>query len=221
MRPIIGISCGKAGRHYRASAKVVEVVWEQGGLPLLIPAAADPEEYMDQLGGLIIPGGGDLDPAYYGQDPHRDLGVVEPDRDRLEMGLIKGAMARGMPLLGICRGCQLLNVAAGGDLIQDLADGYHQHRQQAPLSHPSHLIKIASGSLLGRRLGPDPLRVNSRHHQGIGRVGSEPRSPGPTTASSRPSKARALSSGSSGIPNGCESAPLFRGLIEAAKEWKA
>jgi putative glutamine amidotransferase len=221
MRPIIGISCGKAGKHYRASAKVVEVLWEQGGLPFIIPAAADPEEYIDRLQGLIIPGGGDLDPVYYGQDPQRDLGVVEPDRDRLEMGLLKGAIARGIPILGICRGCQLLSVAAGGDLIQDLGEGYHQHRQKAPLSHPSHQINIKAGSLLERLLGPGPLRVNSYHHQGIGRVGSlRP------VAWSNDGLIEAIEGdgfilGVQWHPEWLvESAPLFRGFIEAAKERK-
>lgn len=222
MRPVIGISCGRAGEHYQASAKVVEALWDQGGLPFIIPAAADPEEYMEHLQGLIIPGGGDLDPVYYDQDPHRALGAVEPQRDRLEMGLIKGAIKRGMPILGICRGCQLLNVAAGGDLIQDLGDGYHQHRQQAPRSHPSHWIKIAPGSLLAKLLGPGPLRVNSCHHQGINRLGSLTPAAWSNDGLIEAIEGEGFTLGVQWHPEWLpESMGLFRGLIEAAKGWKA
>ncbi|NLN16152.1 MAG: gamma-glutamyl-gamma-aminobutyrate hydrolase family protein, partial [Firmicutes bacterium] len=174
-----------------------------------------------RLQGLIIPGGGDLDPVYYGQDPQRDLGVVEPDRDRLEMGLLKGAIARGIPILGICRGCQLLSVAAGGDLIQDLGEGYHQHRQKAPLSHPSHQINIKAGSLLERLLGPGPLRVNSYHHQGIGRVGSLRPVAWSNDGLIEAIEGEGFILGVQWHPEWLvESAPLFRGFIEAAKERK-
>ena len=112
MRPIIGISCGKAGKHYRASAKVVEVLWEQGAF-LDHSRRRRSRGVHRPVARAHHPRGRRLRPSLLRPRPQRDLGVVEPDRDRLEMGLLKGAIARGIPILGICRGCQLLSVAAG------------------------------------------------------------------------------------------------------------
>ncbi|MFO7245883.1 MAG: gamma-glutamyl-gamma-aminobutyrate hydrolase family protein [Thermaerobacter sp.] len=120
--------------------------------------------------GLLLTGGCDVDPYLFGQHPHPRLGRVSPRRDAWEAALVRAALAAGTPILAICRGVQILNVACGGTLIQDLdaqVPGVIQHRQRAPHHHPSHEVRIRDGSLLHRTAGSRVIRVNSRHHQAV------------------------------------------------------
>ncbi|MGI6037500.1 MAG: gamma-glutamyl-gamma-aminobutyrate hydrolase family protein [Limnochordia bacterium] len=172
MDPVIGISCGRRvvgnGEVYLTTAEIVEAVRAYGGIPIILPGGGSPGPFLDLIDGLILPGGGDVDPDYFGQEPRPGLRVVDPERDELEMGLIKGAWERKLPILGICRGMQILNVALGGELDQDLQGGL-QHEQQGPRNALSHWVQVED-SLLRDLMGEARFRVNSFHHQGVSRV---------------------------------------------------
>lgn len=129
------------------------------------------DEALDGFAGLLLTGGGDIDPRYLGETPHPGLGSVDPPRDRIEWQLIGAALERGLPILGICRGCQLLAARIGGRLYQDIASefpGAIQHAQKAPRNHESHSVALAAGSR-GRAMleGRDEVWVNSFHHQAV------------------------------------------------------
>lgn len=153
-----------------------------GAVPMVVPPL--PQEaigpLLDRLDGICLSGGPDLDPDTYGARPHPELGPTEPDLDRFELAMARGADAREMPILTICRGTQALNVARGGSLIQHLPEVSPEfaHRQSAPGNETSHTIDIEPGSRLAAALGdeevmvPDELDVNSFHHQAIDRLGA-------------------------------------------------
>ncbi|WP_374711921.1 gamma-glutamyl-gamma-aminobutyrate hydrolase family protein [Symbiobacterium terraclitae] len=146
-----------------------------GGIPVMLPLVADEAEaarVLDRLDGLLLSGGDDLDPSLYGELPLPGLGMVDPARDAAELAYARVAVARDMPTLGICRGHQVLAVAFGGTLWQDLPSqvpGCLKHKQQAPKDHPTHPVSIAAGTRLAALLGAE-RRVNSRHHQAVKRV---------------------------------------------------
>jgi putative glutamine amidotransferase len=149
-----------------------------GGLPVVLPplesAAIAP--LVARLSGVCLSGGPDLDPAGYGARPHRDLGTVEPALDAFEVAVARHADALGIPLLGICRGCQALNVARGGTLHQhlpDVTDGSVAHRQTASGRETTHTVAIEEGSRLAAIVGAGDLDVNSFHHQAVDRLGSD------------------------------------------------
>jgi putative glutamine amidotransferase len=151
-------------------------VQRAGGMPVVLPPLAPEEvpELIGRLEGLCLSGGPDLDPAAYDARAHAELGPVEPGLDRWEIALIRQAEAQGLPILGICRGCQVLNVARGGTLHQhlpDVTDGEIAHRQSVPGSQPTHVADIASGSLLAAIIGDTHAEVNSFHHQAADRIG--------------------------------------------------
>lgn len=148
-----------------------------GGLPLLLPNLS-PElagPALDGLDGLLLTGGKDVHPLVYGAEPERYLGTTDPQRDRFEMPLIREALARGLPLLAICRGLQALNAATGGTLRQDLAsdaDATVQHRMDVVGENvPHHSIEIERDSLLHLLLGATRVAVNSYHHQAADQLG--------------------------------------------------
>jgi putative glutamine amidotransferase len=151
----------------------VRAVEHAGGRPLVVPPSEDGlEETLDALDGVIFSGGGDLDPGLYGAEAHAATDVPRKERDAAELRLLEAALARDMPVLAICRGSQLLNVARGGDLVQHLPEsvGHEQHRHE-PGSFSDHEVKVAGDSRLGGLLG-DRAPVKSHHHQGYGRIGS-------------------------------------------------
>jgi putative glutamine amidotransferase len=150
----------------------VQAVERAGGRPVLIPPSDDGvEETLDAVDGLIFSGGADLDPALYGQEPHEQTFGIQEERDRSELALMEGALARDMPVLAICRGSQVLNVARGGDLVQHLPDvvGDERHKH-APGTFADHDITLEPGTKLANVLG-ERTPVKSHHHQGLGRVG--------------------------------------------------
>jgi putative glutamine amidotransferase len=158
----------------------VDAVLGAGGLPIIIPLlpdSADLQAIFGRLDGLLLPGGGDLDPQQYLTPPHPATGSIDADRDEVELYLARRALAEPRPLLGVCRGLQLLNVAAGGDLYQDLptefpgAQPHYFHYPQHPLEHAAHSVKVEEDSLLARCLGTPLAQVNSRHHQAARRLG--------------------------------------------------
>jgi putative glutamine amidotransferase len=150
----------------------VQAVERAGARALLVPPSNDAvEETLDALDGLLLSGGSDLDPDTYGADAHPATNGLRPERDRAELALLEAALARDMPVLAICRGFQVLNVARGGDLVQHLPEivGDERHRE-APGTFSDHPVRIDDASKLGGVLG-DSAPVKSSHHQGVGTVG--------------------------------------------------
>lgn len=151
-------------------------ITEAGGVPLLLPPSPELGVLDDQLpllDGLVLAGGPDVDPHVYGQEPHTLCGAPSPVRDRFELAALKLARERRLPTLGICRGLQVINVFAGGTLVQDLSltTSTTKHMASANPSEPVHRITIEPGSFLHRLWETTDARVNSFHHQGIDRLG--------------------------------------------------
>ena len=147
-----------------------------GGLPVALPPLKNEnvDPLLEQLSGLLLTGGPDLDPACYGAEPHPELGPIDHDVDVFEVALCRQADRRGMPILGICRGAQVLNVARQGSLIQHLPDvvsGAIEHRQVEPGDRTTHVVQVAPDSGLAQTTGGGPVDVNSFHHQAIDRLG--------------------------------------------------
>ena len=155
-----------------------ESVRRAGGDPRLLDVSATGEELMTGIDGLLLTGGGDVDPALYGEPRHATFDAAEPGRDALEMDLVRRALDANVPVFAICRGIQVLNVARGGTLVQDIPDqmpGSVVHSVREPSFAIAHDVWIASGTLLEQlmreRLEGDTCAVNSRHHQAIKAVG--------------------------------------------------
>jgi putative glutamine amidotransferase len=151
-------------------------VQSAGALALLLPpdahAADAPDRLLDRVDALVLSGGSDIDPSAYGEAPHPETRGTWPERDRFELALVRCAIERELPVLGICRGMQLLNVALGGTLIQHLPDavGHSQHRH-TPGVYGDHEVGLEPRSLAARATGSERLTVKSHHHQGIGALG--------------------------------------------------
>ena len=150
----------------------VRAVEEAGGRPLLVPPSEDGiEETLAVLDGILFSGGSDLDPDLYGQSAHAETDGIRPERDEGELALLTAALERDLPMLAICRGSQVLNVAFGGDLVQHLPEvvGHEQHKH-TPGVFADHEVDVKPESRLGSLLG-GRAQVKSHHHQGFGRVG--------------------------------------------------
>lgn len=144
-----------------------------GGVPFLIPMVSPPQAFADHLDGVLLTGGEDVDPRRYGATPGPYQTALDPVRDEFEVQLVKAALERKLPLLAICRGTQVLNVAMGGTLVQHLApDSGEGHSFFGyPRPYRTHPVRIEADSNLARILGPE-LNVNSYHHQAVASVGS-------------------------------------------------
>jgi putative glutamine amidotransferase len=156
----------------------VDHVQRANGLALLLPidlvAVDNPGELLDQLDGLLLAGGADVDPGSYGAQRDRHTVGTKPERDAFEIALVRAAVERDMPFLGICRGMQVLNVAAGGTLIQHLPDhyGHGDHRRSlGSFDNADHDVRLKEGSLVHRVTGELVHKTYSHHHQGIDRIG--------------------------------------------------
>lgn len=171
------ISPGKS--YYLLNKNYVTAVEKSGGVPL--PLLCIPEEeiieiYLEKIQGLILSGGVDLDPIYYGEEPLPPLGAINPERANFEIMLAKRAMNKDIPILAICGGHQLLNIVAGGTLYQDINSQISDvlnHRQRAPRWHPFHTVKIHKETKLYQILKEEKIRVNSRHHQAVKKLGKD------------------------------------------------
>ncbi len=189
MRPLIGISCrtGINLSHNRekpimySNISYIQAVEDVGGIPIIIPILQDLsglQTLLPRLDGLLLPGGPDVDPSHYGQQAHKLLGKTNPSLDALELALARWAIQKGVPTLGICRGMQLLNVALGGDLYQDLGercpDTWQEHcNWDQPRNELIHRISVKAGSRMEKVLGKSVVGANSLHHQAVHKPGKD------------------------------------------------
>ncbi|HEY3117865.1 MAG TPA: gamma-glutamyl-gamma-aminobutyrate hydrolase family protein [Chloroflexota bacterium] len=178
MHPLIGIPCSTAASAdnppgYHVNQAYARAVEQTGGVPILIPLLSPDSPALralyDALDGILLPGGADLQPQSYGATPHPKLGSVDPNRDATELALARWALAESKPILGICRGQQCLNVAAGGSLFQDIASEIpgaliHRHEPRGALAHH---IRVDPASALAEALGSSSFDANSLHHQAV------------------------------------------------------
>lgn len=176
MRPLIGIcsNYNLENEEYCLREYYVESLLQAGAAVILLPPVKDAqimEQYLKSCHGVVFPGGGDVDPYHWGELPSWELGEINPRRDNFELKLAKQVIARKLPALGICRGCQVLNVAAGGTLLQDINTAM-AHQQKAPRDYPFHDIVIKLDTLLSRILNASEIRVNSFHHQAVEHPGA-------------------------------------------------
>jgi putative glutamine amidotransferase len=183
MKPLIGVTtselrpshAGTLRRHgepphaeMALGMTYLRAIEEAGGMPVVLPPLGDAVAYLDRLDGICLSGGPDLDPDAYGApERHAELGPTEPRLDAFELELARAADARGLPILGICRGAQALNVARGGTLHQHLPG----HRQTEPATATTHTVHVEPSSRLADVAGAGRLRVNSFHHQAVDVLG--------------------------------------------------
>lgn len=177
-QPIIGVSANHSTSSATAPLTYVNAIKNSGGVPLVIPMTTDTTQInaiLNTITGLVMTGGADVNPLkFYGEEPHPRMGEITPERDDFDYMLIKMAIKKGIPVLGICRGMQMLNVALGGTLIQDIPSQVKgsmvDHRQEAPSSEATHSITIQKGSLLYNILKTEKTAVNTFHHQAVKKV---------------------------------------------------
>jgi putative glutamine amidotransferase len=180
--PVIGVTTSltvdRTPERAYVNAAYLAAVQQAGGVPLLLPPHLDErarDALWNRLDGLLLTGGGDVDPARFGEPRHPAVAEVSDRRDALELELTTRAIDTGLPLFAICRGMQVLNIALGGTLYQDIASEIGLaivHSQQAPRSEPTHRVKIdVERGRLGAILGVPELTVNSFHHQALKRLG--------------------------------------------------
>jgi len=154
-----------------------QAVAQTGGLPLFAPNLTPElaEAYLSHADGILLSGGGDIDPRHFGQSPHPDLGMVDEERDLFELALYRAAKTRGLPILGICRGVQVINVTEGGTLHQHLPalPKTLQHSQRNKDGTPFHAVKLEPHTTLAKHYGETSIRTNSYHHQAIDTLGKE------------------------------------------------
>ncbi|MCD8079936.1 MAG: gamma-glutamyl-gamma-aminobutyrate hydrolase family protein [Bacteroides sp.] len=175
--PLIGISCSHPNHYSSVRRTYTESVLKAGGIPLLIPILEEEEaliRLVDLIDGIVLIGGGDIDPSYYGEEPVEEMGEIDDVRDVYDMTLIRLAAARNIPMLGICRGEQLINVAFGGSLYQDIPTQYPDttvnHHQEEPSSEATHRVHLLPGSLFAEILGDTLICTNTHHHQAVKEV---------------------------------------------------
>jgi len=233
-RPVVGITSSAPERvtwgvweedAVLVPASYVRSVERAGGRPLIVPTTSDDDtgEVLGLLDALVLSGGNDVDPARYGAPAHPSTDAPREARDGAELSLLAAALERDMPVLAICRGSQVLNVARGGDLVQHLPDalGHDAHRH-TPGAFADHEVAIEPGSRLGRILG-HRAPVKSHHHQGFGRVGAGLREvawadDGTLEALEDPDRRFLL--GVLWHPEEGEDAALFEALVEQARSFR-
>jgi putative glutamine amidotransferase len=192
-RPLIGISASYHDFCHYGAVDGPRPLALAGAVPVILPRVPEAlDATLDLLDGVVLAPGRDIDPRAYGQEPHSRLAPTEPERDRFELDLVPKLLERGLPVLGMCRGIQILNVALGGTLVQDLAmraewaehpsdPGWSAWKevehasllQDPPAPHPRHSIDVEPDSNLALALGATQAEVNSFHHQALDRVADD------------------------------------------------
>jgi putative glutamine amidotransferase len=230
-RPVIGICAALERARWGAWETLVLLsprnyslaVQREGAIALMLSpddaVADDPEQLLDMLDGLILAGGSDVDPASYGAEPHPETRGTNPDRDRFEIALARAALERDMPVLGICRGMQMLNIACGGTLQQHIEEiGTHRH---TPGVFGDHEVELDVDSLAARAAGGPRIAVKSHHHQGVGRLGDglevTGRSPGDGMVEAVEIPDRRFALGVLWHPEEDEQSRVIGTLVEAAR----
>ncbi|HSD27414.1 MAG TPA: gamma-glutamyl-gamma-aminobutyrate hydrolase family protein [Vicinamibacteria bacterium] len=175
---MVGVTLGDGDQpgFHAVREDYVRSVDQAGAVPVVLPPVSPgvAPALLDRLDGLLLSGGVDVDPALYGQEPHPKLGRVDRRRDDFELALVREALRRDLPVLAICRGHQVLNVATGGTLVQDipsLVQGQVSHDGPGPRWRRAHKVEVTAFSRLREILGQDTVQVNSIHHQAVDRVG--------------------------------------------------
>jgi gamma-glutamyl-gamma-aminobutyrate hydrolase PuuD len=232
-KPVVGITTYLTAASWGAwnmdaalvPADYVSAVVGAGGAPLLVPPGADIDATLDAVDGLVFSGGSDLDPVLYGAVAHAETGGVVRERDDFELALMRAALERDVPMLAICRGSQVLNVALGGDLEQHVPDrvGHELHRE-VPGVFSEHAVEVLPGTKLASVLAERTGDVKSHHHQGFGALAptlrESARAPdGTLEAIEDPSRRFAL--GVLWHPEAGEDRALFEALVREAAEYRA
>lgn len=239
-RPVIGICAplvqAQWGYWDRPAALLainyIDAVQAADGMVVLIPPDpefdSDPDEILDLIDGLILAGGNDIDPANYGAEPHPTTAPPVPERDAAELALTRRAWERDLPILGICRGMQLLNVARGGTLIQHLPErvGHEEHRRvPGSFEGADHDVRLAPGSLIARAAGEQIHVTKSHHHQAVDEVGEGLEVTGHSMLDDLPEAVEAPDHhfvlGVQWHPEADESSRVIATLVEAAREHQA
>jgi len=183
-KPIIGITTlnwpvpisGQVLKVQGMFESYIQAVDRAGGIPLMIPLTLTEEDLRgvyQRLDGVLIPGGGDIDPVHYGEERHPKTNDIDPNRDRIELAITRQAVDGGKPVFGICRGAQVFNVALGGTLHQDIpsdfpeALGHYYIPPEFPREHLAHEVQVEEESRLARYVSAPIVKVNSRHHQSV------------------------------------------------------
>jgi gamma-glutamyl-gamma-aminobutyrate hydrolase PuuD len=233
IRPVVGVTSYVEQARFGAwdvpAALVpwsyVQAVERAGGRALVVPPSEDGvEETLDALDGLVLSGGSDLDPSFYGAEPHPETKDTRPERDRSELALLRAALERDLPVLAVCRGSQVLNVARGGTILQHLPEavGHESHREVRG-EFSEHGVRIEPGSRLGAVAGT-AAAAKSHHHQGYGELGQGLRpvawaEDGTIEAVEDPGRRFAV--GVLWHPEEGEDAKLFDALVAEAREYRA
>ena len=232
-RPVVGITTyveQAQWGHWNLEAALipydyVRALERAGARVLLVPPDAEGiEETLDALDGLLLSGGNDLDPQSYGAEAHPETNGLRPERDGGELALLQAALERDMPVLAVCRGLQVLNVARGGDLVQHLPEqvGHEEHRAVKGV-FSDHGVRVDESSRLGAVIGGEVPAVKSHHHQGLGRVGEGLRETawaedGTIEAVEDPEKRFAV--GVLWHPEAGDDAKLFEALVAEARAYR-
>ena len=176
---IIGISCGFNGtkeENINLNKNYIKVVKEFKATPVLLPPQLENKEldnFKNILDGIILSGGGDIDPLFFGEDPDYNMRRIDPVRDKFEIELTNWALAENVPLFAICRGLQILNISCGGSIIQHLDEGKIKHTQNAPRWYATHRINIIENTIFTDIFKTKEIKVNSFHHQAIKDIGDK------------------------------------------------
>ncbi len=181
-RPLIGINCDTAPKpsgeqRFALERCYFQAVEDAGGLPVLLPwqSPASIKALLPRLDGILFTGGADLDPGLYGEAPHPAMKPLEPERQASDLALARAVLARRLPVLAICLGCQLLNVSRKGGLVQDIPSQVPNamgHTKTPEIPVPKHRVRVLQGSILSKILRCKSLETNSFHHQSVNKVGS-------------------------------------------------
>jgi len=205
-------------------ASYVRAVARAGGVPLLVPPGASYDETLDSVDGLIFSGGSDLDPDLYGEEAHPETDGWVRERDDFELGLMQAALARDVPLLAICRGSQVLNVALGGDLEQHVPDRVQTNvHKETPGVFADHDVAVLPGTRLSSILG-GRTDVKSHHHQGYGELGAGLREAARApdgTVEALEDPTRRFTLGVLWHPEEGDDLALFEALVHEAAEYRA
>jgi putative glutamine amidotransferase len=206
----------------------VDAVQRAGGIALLLPpdpaAVEHPDRLLDLIDGLLLAGGADMDPSTYGAEPHPLTVGTVPERDAFELALVRRAMERDLPFLGICRGMQVMNVAHGGTLTQHLPDDYgHEDHRRAlgTFDNADHDVRLTEGSLAARVAREELHATKSHHHQGVDRIGDGLEVTGWATLDELPEAIEApgnrFALGVQWHPEADETSPLIAALVDEAR----